>query len=116
MREQRTTRDGAALLGAVLLHVVVLALIARGGMPQAPTAAAANGAHAIEDALDIDLVAEGAEPATTPAGAQFGAEQAEAEPPRTAPVAVRPGSHGAAAERARELHAGAALEVGETAV
>lgn len=116
MREQRTTRDGAALFSAVLLHVGVLALIARVGMPQAPTAPATQGAHAIEDALDVDLVAEGAETATTAPGGQFGAERPKDEPSRLVRAGARPGSHGAAAEHARERGPVAALEVGETAV
>ena len=116
MREQRSTRDGAALLGAVLLHVVVLALIARVGMPQAPTAAATNGAHAIEDALDVDLIAEGAETASTPPGGQFGAERPKDDPSRMVRAGTRLRSRGAAAEHARERDPVAALDVGETAV
>lgn len=109
MRElgRRTARDGAALFVAAVLHVALLAAVARVAIPAAPVAA--SSAHPIDDALDVEVVPDEMGSLAAPEEhAERGAEaKLEPEPGR---AALAPGSR--RFPRAEPLAPSAALELG----
>jgi hypothetical protein len=111
MRElgQRSAREAAALFGAVVLHAVVLALVARVAPP--PRTAAPRAPDAIADALDVELLADGV--VSAPASALGAAQGTKLAPGRAGRIAFTPGARRAASERPSELAPTASLEVGE---
>src|SRR3954467_9610614 len=96
---QRPAREGAALFGALVLHAVVLALIARVAVPGS-LVARPGARDAVADALDVELLAGGVGAASAPASvAALGAVQGTTlEPAHAGRLAIAPAPHRTASE------------------